>query len=187
MSKIVDVVVTAPEAAEVKCPYTGKRMEVHMVVQPGSVVFSAPDAFTLSEPVGTMEELLLRASMRNGMTGSVPKGATQRCPYTGKTLRIREMPDGRVCFVGGFNPRAGSPSLGEFLYYATMRDGVPTRNRPECMKAERPSQVRYLKKKDVQPSQATMEVAERVAEESGLFQKKSMVTAGVRLKGGKAK
>lgn len=185
MSKVIDVVVTAPEASGVRCPFTGDPMEIHMVVQPGGVMFSAPDAFTLSEPVESYERLLLRATTRNGVSGAVPSNATPLCPYTGEALRLRELPDGRVCFVGGFNPRAGFKTLGEFLYRATMRDGVAVLDLPGEFDAEAPARRRFLKHKDIQPTQATMEVAEKVAEESGFFQKKSMVTSGMTLKRGK--
>lgn len=167
----LDVVVTAREVDTLICPYTGEKLEVHMVVQPGSVTYSAPKAFTLHEPVATMEELLLRASMRNGVTGSVPGKGPVICAYTGEPLRLRTLPDGRVCFTGGFNPRAMSESLGEFVYKASMRNGETEMKSPTEFRIHKSSKHRYLRKKEITPSADTMATAEKITEQTGLYKK----------------
>lgn len=163
---IRDVVVTARIAERLFCPYTGKKVEVHMYVQPGSITFCAPGAFTLSEPVDSMKVLLQRSTMRNGVSGVVPvsKGAVDL--FTGRRLQVREFPDGRCCYVGGFNPRAACPTLGEFVYRYTMRDGKATMPKPKEMKAERVERRPPPPKKDVDPSAETVKAAEKAVDKA---------------------
>lgn len=124
------VKVTVSEASGLVCPYTGRPLEVHMNVAPGSITFNAPDAFCVQQPVDSVEILLDRLSMRNGVAGSVSGDAMMRDAYTGEILRIRDLPGGKVAAAGGFNPRAAKQSVEEFAYYASMRAGVPSRPRP---------------------------------------------------------
>lgn len=168
---VTDVVVTAREAQHLKCPFTGRDLVVHMIIQPGSVAFCAPDAFTLAEPVSNMAELIQRSTMRNGVSGVVDQKHSRVDPYTGEELRFRELPDGRVCFVGGFNPRAACDSLGQFIYRATMRDGKTSLDNPEKVKAEHTIVQRTLKHKDLKVSDETMKAAESAVEKTGNFRR----------------
>ena len=88
MTEARDVVVTVREVEKLFCPYTGKHVEVHMLVKPGSITFCAPKAFTLAEPVGSVEELLRRASMRDGVSGVVNGPDARVDVYTGEELRL---------------------------------------------------------------------------------------------------
>lgn len=124
------VKVTVSEAANLTCPYTGLPLEVHMNVAPGSITFSAPDAFCIQEPVESYEVLMDRLSMRNGIAGVVKGNEMMKDAYTGEILQIRELPGGRVAVKGGFNPRAAKESVEEFAYYASMRGGNATRQKP---------------------------------------------------------
>lgn len=126
------VKVTVSEAANLTCPYTGLPLEVHMNVAPGSITFSAPDAFCVQEPVASYEVLMDRLSMRNGIAGVVEGNEMMKDAYTGEILQIRELPDGRVAVRGGFNPRAAKESVEEFAYYASMRGGKTDRRKPDA-------------------------------------------------------
>lgn len=124
------VIVTADEVVGLVCPFTGKPLVVHMNVAPGSVTFSAPDAFSVHEPVKDYDTLMRRLSMRNGVEGIVTGGAAMIDPYSGEKFRFRELPDGRVTVCGGFNPRAVKFGLAEFVYSASMRGGKTDRRKP---------------------------------------------------------
>ena len=159
--------VTVPRAQGVKCPFTGGDLDVYLAVAPGGVLYSCPGAFTLAEPVGSLAELQDRASMRNGVRGVVDGVRAPTCPYTGKRLALRVLPDGRYMYAGGFNPRRAFADLDELLYYLTMRDGVPTRAKPGGrMPVERVRQT-PPKCPDAapSPSDATLEAMEKVASE----------------------
>ena len=171
-----DVVVTTRSVERLFCPYTGKLVEVHMIVQPGSIVFCAPTAFTLAEPVEGIDNLIRRSTMRNGVTGVVTPSEGAKDVYTGETLRMRDFGDGRFSFVGGFNPRAACQSLDEFLYRFTMRAGVPTIPPPEDMKVEAVVRTRRPRSRQVAVSQTTLEAAEKAAEASGAFERRTVVT-----------
>lgn len=124
------VIVTADEVSKLTCPYTGKPLVVHMDVAPGSITFSAPDAFSIHEPVADHATLMRRLSMRNGIEGAVKGGDILFDAYTGERLRFRDFPDGKVAVCGGFNPRAAKLDLSEFAYFASMRNGKTDRKKP---------------------------------------------------------
>lgn len=188
MAPVRDVVVTVPAVERLYCPHTGKKVEVHMLVRPGSIVFCAPAAFTLAEPVKGLDNLYRKASMRNGVTGTIGKDKAGRDLFTGKLLRLREHGNDMYSFAGGFNPRAACSSLEEFLYRFTMRDGVATMPEPQEFSAEKPAAHHQVHAHDTQVSQDTLDAAAKAVEASGKFEKKSMVTAGIQLKkGGKRK
>lgn len=177
MTEARDVVVTVREVEKLFCPYTGKHVEVHMLVKPGSITFCAPKAFTLAEPVGSVEELLRRASMRDGVSGVVDGAGARVDVYTGEELRLREFPDGRVCFTGGFNPRSACDSLEEFLYRFTMRDGVAKMAKPEGFEIVKPKRMVFQCSHDVTVSDDTARLAHDVVTKSGRFQKKKTVVS----------
>lgn len=160
------IAVTAPEAQRLRCPFTGKPLTVHMHISPGSVTFSAPDAFSLKVPRGSLKTLLDDASMRNGVYGAVTVDKAMTDPYTGEKLRVREFPDGRVCLIGGFNPRAAVSTLGEFIYRASMRDGVTDMTPPVSIKIEKPEAHRPEPKAEEEVSEETMEAAERIVSDA---------------------
>lgn len=177
-----DVVVTDRKATGLKCPFTGENLVVHMVVHPGSIVFNAPGAFTLAEPVDRLDTLFMRASMRNGVSGAAPVDGPVLDPYTGAPLALKTLPDGRVCYVGGFNPRAACESLDRFVYMASMRDGKTDMPPPGEFVVEKPRAVRYLKHKSVDVSQDTVDAAEAAVDKAGLV-KKSVRGASIRRNG----
>ena len=176
MTEARDVVVTVKEAERLFCPYTGKHVEVHMLVKPGSITFCAPHAFTLAEPVKDVAELNRRASMRDGVTGVVNGPNLRVDLYTGDPLRLRELADGRVCYVGGFNPRAACESLEEFLYRFTMRNGEAKMKPPKEFEAVKPKRMTFGRKKDVDVSEDTMRFAHEMVAGSGKFSKKTRVS-----------
>ena len=159
--------VTVPRARGIKCPYTGKEIDVFLTVGNGAVLYSCPGAFTLREPVGSLAELQDRASMRNGMHGAADGARRPVCAYTGQKLLLRELPGGRYFYAGGFNPRQAYRNLDELLYFLTMRNGVPARQVPgPIMPVEgvrEPPPARPDAR--IEPSDATLEAMEKLASE----------------------
>lgn len=182
--------VTAPRALRIKCPYTGEVIDVCLTVGPSGVWYSCPDAFTLSEPVATLPELQDRASMRNGVRGSVDGAISPKCAYTGKKLLLQMLPDGRFMYKGGFNPRRAFTDLDELLYWLTMRDGVATRELPAGLAPVESVREPPKARPDaaVSPSDATLETMESLAAahmERGTMV--SMATPAKKAGGGKGK
>lgn len=105
----------SPEFTSLTDAYTGERLEVFMVATPDGPKFCAPDA----------------ESPRR-MRSDEP--STPTCPYTGKALVPRCTPSGWF-MVGGFDPRLPRDRE-EFLYYATMRNGVSKYPPPSWQRAE---------------------------------------------------
>lgn len=117
--KIKDFKVTASFAAGLKDLFTGKPIEIIGHISGPIVTYSAPDAFTLTEPQTSVDTLYYRASMRNGIAGIVPRESSVICPYTGERMTLERTPDGRWYFSGGFNPRRARMSLAEFVNLAS--------------------------------------------------------------------
>ena len=157
--------VTTARATGIKCPYTGRTLDVYLTVVNGSVLYSCPDAFTPSEPVDSLETLQDRASMRKGVAGLADGVKEPVCAYTGKPLRLVMTPDGKYCYVGGFNPRRAFPDLDKFLYYLTMRNGVASRELPSDKPvAEKPAPLaKELPGAVTKPSDDTLVAMENLA------------------------
>lgn len=167
--------VTVPRALGIKCAYTGSVVDIYLTVAGGQVLYSCPKAFTLAEPVGTLQELQDRASMRNGVAGVARTGDPVDA-YTGKPLRLRVYPDGRFSYAGGFNPRRAFTDLDELLYYLTMRNGVASRAKPAPKPAVAAAKADTAARPDARttPSDATLEEMERVA--AGHMQRGTVVS-----------
>ena len=159
--------VTVPRALGIKCPYTGDTIDVYLSVSNGCILYSCPHAFSLAEPVGSLEELQDRASMRNGVHGAADGAKRPVCAYTGEDLRLRALPDGRFAYAGGFNPRRAFTDLDMLLYYLTMRDGEATRQKPGAKPPVAPAAPKAGERADmrVQPGDATLEAMEKLASE----------------------
>ena len=157
--------VTVPRALGIKCPYTGDVLDVYLTVAAGGVLYSCPNAFSLAEPVGSLQQLQDRASMRNGVAGVADGAKRPVDAYTGNPLKLRALPDGRFSYAGGFNPRRAYTDLDELLYYLTMRNGVATRAKPAPKGPVRKAPEKPAARPDLQtkPSDATLEAMENVA------------------------
>lgn len=108
-------------------PYTGKEMVVMMnVSESGSVMFFSPDTYSTSERTKSPEECYRLWNRVNGVSGG-RSGSPIVCAYTGKPLSVVHTPLG-CYFSGGFDPHLFH-SREDFLFYATMRGGVPKRPR----------------------------------------------------------
>lgn len=136
-----------PAARGLVDPYTGNPIDVVGRVSGHVVTFSAPDAFSLAIPVGSVDTLYDRASMRGGVAGAVTRDESLVCAYTGERMALAQTPDGKWCFRGGFNPRRAHLSLAEFIRKAScgtrdisdpakaeMATGLPTD--PDAGKAD---------------------------------------------------
>lgn len=111
MALVNDITVDIPEAQGIKCRFTGRPMRIVAHICEGTVTYSVPKSFTLYEPQSSVEELYRRASMRNGFAGAVDGEELLTDPYTGKRMSLKETPDGRFYFDGGFDPTCATLSL----------------------------------------------------------------------------
>lgn len=125
---------TAARFRGIKNAYTGETMVVKMLVpERGRPMFFAPDTFTPAKPMRSAAELLDAWDREDGVGGLKNRGNLV-CPYTGKPLSVVETSHG-VFLDGGFNPGMLMTD-DEFLYYATMRNGKPTRPAPSAVRVE---------------------------------------------------
>lgn len=109
-------------------PYTGEGIVVKMTVpKTGVPKFFAPDTYSPGIPFVTAKDAC-DAVQRRGGKRIVPNGVPS-CAYTGEPLEIQNVEGLGWFYVGGFDPRVPR-SAEEFLYYATMRDGVSDRPKP---------------------------------------------------------
>lgn len=119
MSQVSHVLLTCLEARGLKCPFTGKELQIYAHICDGVVTYSAPKAFTLREPRKDVALLYRYASMRNGIMGSVTMEQSLIDPYTKEEFVLAEGADGTVWFEGGFDPRCACMSLAEFISKAS--------------------------------------------------------------------
>lgn len=124
MSKTADIEITAREACGIRCPFTGAELHIVGHIDGGHIVYNAPDAFSLAEPQESIERLYARASMRNGVEGGITRDESLTDPYTGNRLTLKQLPDGRYIFRGGFDPRRAMMSLAEFVKIASRGERV---------------------------------------------------------------
>ena len=119
MSKATEINITAREARGIKCPFTGQELQIVGHIDGGHIVYNAPEAFSLAEPQASVERLYARASMRNGVEGAVSREEAMTDPYTGARFTLKQLPDGRFMFRGGFDPHRAMMSLAEFVKTAS--------------------------------------------------------------------
>lgn len=125
MGKPIDC--TGSAFADLKNPYSGERMMVKMIVrEKGEPLFFAPDTYDTSTREPSARSLFDNWNRVDGVSG-MRSGQKIVCAYTGEVLTKRQ--DGEThWFDGGFNPTR-LHTRDDFLYFATMRNGVPTRER----------------------------------------------------------
>lgn len=123
MAKLKDILVNAPEATGICCPYTGKPLAIYMRISTGVVTFSAPRALSLAVPWDDRDQLLKCASYRNG---EPVEGASAVCAYTGAPLTLTETPDGKFYMAGAFNPRGAHLGLQRFIGLLSRREPPET-------------------------------------------------------------
>lgn len=173
-----------------KNPYTGEEMRVKMLVQAnGSPLFFCPDTYSTATRFRTAAEALDAWERQNGISGIKPRTPV-RCAYTGEDLRIAEDCVG-FYLEGGFDPHR-LMSDDEFVYYANMRDGRSTVDRPVV--GSRVSYVEPVERvtvttDDSGPDSDMMKVAEDTVSQfkDSLGMKKNVTVNGVCLKGKRRK
>lgn len=184
MATIVDC--TGPNFRNILNPYTGEAMKIKMLVTPKGALYFAPDTYSTSQSFGSVAEARRQWSRVNGVYGCRESDDVARCAYTGEVLIPQE--DGS--YRGGFDPTLFHP-LDEFLYFATMRDGVPTRDKPgeASHRVEKPAEHAPMSKsREPGYVEGALEVAGEVIKKSGVkFKKRSTVTAGIDLSSKKRK
>lgn len=159
----VDVLCTAEEFKALRCPYTGKQLEVYMLVVPGQPPkFHAPEAYSPAQPYRTPETAYRMWNRENGIEG-VKTGLPITCAYTGKVLAAASSREGHY-FTGAFDPRMFW-SREDFLRLASSRAGVSKYG------AETPSRVEAVppdmtpvkpREIDTDPTDEALKIAEGV-------------------------
>lgn len=138
MATVNDIVIECPEARGIRCRFTGRPMEIVAHVCEGTVTYSVPKAFSLYEPQASVDLLYQRASMRDGMMGAVDRDECLVDPYSGKRMSLRETPDGKFYFDGGFDPTCATMSLPELIRGLT---GKVVDAAPEATSIEHPGDL----------------------------------------------
>ena len=153
--------------AGLKNPYTGERMHVKMLVREGAEpLFFAPGEYDTCNREPSARAAYDNWSRIDGVAG-LRAGQAITCAYTGETLTPAK--DGEQhWFVGGFNPSHLYPR-DEFLYYATMRNGVATLPKPgKVARVTRPEEHAPAPKgHEVECTDAAMEAAVELAKKHG--------------------
>lgn len=149
-------------------PYTGEPIQVKMLIpESGRPLFFAPDTFTHAKHYPTVAQALDAWDCENGVTGIKPRSSL-RCPYTGEGLTIEHDVAG-YWLRGGFDPcRLWSDA--EFLYYATMRNGVskypkPAQDSRVTAPPETPDEMPESREDPVEPTDEARRVAESVVDQ----------------------
>lgn len=105
-----------------KCPYTGKPITVRVVAHGRrKPTYFSPDAYDPSIMNMSSEDLLQKASMRNGVIGVV-QGDKLACPYTGEKLTLVRLGEG-FALNGGFSPTSLHADAAEFGRKLLTRKG----------------------------------------------------------------
>lgn len=126
----------APLFRGLKNPYTGQPITVKMLVTPNSEpMFFAPDTYSTAAFMATATSAVEHWNRVDGVRGLKDTSGLMKCAYTGEPLSLSRV-EGKWYFVGGFNPNALT-TRDEFLYYVSMRDGVPSDQFPEVTKLTR--------------------------------------------------
>jgi len=114
-----------------KCAYTGKEVEVRMIVSPdGKQWYFAPDATDSLEIVPSSNELFDRLSWRGGVHGAAVGAAALVCPYTGNPLVPEQIKGVGFRALGGFSPSEPMDDPAAFARAMLMRGGVVPKNAP---------------------------------------------------------
>lgn len=161
MALIKDILVMAPEARGITCPYTGHPIDVYMRVASGIVTYSAPYAVSLAVPHDSREELLRLAATRRGVQG--PEHYAETCAYTNRKVTLRETPDGKFYMEGAFNPRMASMNREGFL--KTLSCGAVNVSKPLQCKTVPEIQVGLDEDQKFDLSQDVQEMTEKAADQ----------------------
>lgn len=122
------VKVTAKAFADLVNPYTGLPVEVMMMTtKTGVPKFYAPKTYSTHQYFGS-RAAAYAAWCRSLGIDDVRKGQPVVCAYTGEPLRLVKDEYG-FHYEGGFDPRRFY-TRAEFLYFATMRNGVSKYGKP---------------------------------------------------------
>lgn len=174
--------------AELTNPYTREKMNVKMMVtKSGGPRFFSPGGYSTAQRFGTREAAYSAWARAEGVEGA-RNGQPLVCAYTGAPLSLHHDETG-WWFEGGFDPRMFYTRQ-EFLYFATMRNGVS--------KYEKPGPVTHVgiireKTKPIESHETRMldgsiEIAEQVMHSSGFSpEKKTKVSMAVGKTGEKGK
>lgn len=160
----IDVKCNAPEFRDLTCPYTGKPLEVYMLVTPGcSPKFHVPNPpYTIAQPYETAEKAYEMWNRVNGV-GGLKAGQPITCAFTGKALTVHKCSSGYY-YSGGFDPRMFY-SRETFLKKITARDGVsPYDNADESRIEAVPPDNKpiYKREFDTDPTDDALHLAEQV-------------------------
>lgn len=130
----LDILCTAEEFRSLVCPYTGRPLQVYMLIVPGQrPMFHAPEAYAPAIPYESKETSYRMWNRKNGVEG-LKSDTPIVCAYTGEPLRPMSDPHG-FWYSGGFDPRRFYPRE-DFLRLASSRNGVSPREVEEPTRIE---------------------------------------------------
>ena len=162
-------------------PYTGEPLVVKMITtKSGTPKFFAPKTYSTYTRFGSKKLAYDNWAKSEGIEG-VRKGQPIVCAYTGEQLVPKNDETG-CYFDGGFDPRRFY-TREEFLYYATMRNGVSKYAKPGEPKKvmivrEKPD--RQILSHEPPMLEGSLEIAEDAMKKSGFApQKKTKVSMSV--------
>lgn len=164
----VDVLCTAEEFKKLRCPYTGRPLEVRMLIVPGQPPrFHSPGAYSPAIRYPTPDEAYRMWNRVDGVEG-LKTGQPIKCAYTGAVLAAVHDGEGHG-FSGAFDPRMFW-TRAEFLRKAAMRGGTPpspdahTDSRVEASPPDmKPSKPREF---DTDPTDEALRIAGSVLEKN---------------------
>lgn len=167
-----------PTFRSLRNPYTGDAMRVKMLVAPGGRVLLAsvggysPATAKFDDPRAMYREWN-RIDGVYGGRATYGEGVA-RCAWTGEVLRPVQGSDGKWSYAGGFDPTVFR-ARDEFLYYATMRNGVAAMDAPTGGRVSAPAErgevtegmKRHVDERSGGPDEETLQEAARISKACG--------------------
>lgn len=124
---------SGPRFESLKNPFTGLTVRTKMsIATNGRIRFFAPDEYSPAKFFPSAREAYRQYNRVEGVEG-LRAGQHIVCPYTGRPLSLEHTDDG-YRYVGGFNPGL-LVTREEWLYQASMRNGVSAYPKPEGSEA----------------------------------------------------
>lgn len=156
-----DIKCTSHEFTNLTCPYTGKPLEVYMLVTPGRApLFHVPNPpYTVAQPYESAEKAYEQWNRVDGV-GGLKTGKPVTCAYSGALLSVKRSDYGYY-YEGGYDPRMFYERA-TFLKKITARDGVSPYDSAEDTRIEAPppdSEPIFKREFDTDPSDDALKIA----------------------------
>lgn len=112
---------SGPRFDKILNPYTGKPLRPKMSVSGrGRIKFFAPDTYSPAQPFPTAKDAFRAWNRVDGVEG-LKDHQPITCAWTGRAMKLVHDADG-YHYEGGYDPHM-MLERGDFLYFATMRNG----------------------------------------------------------------